>query len=246
MIAQMDTDQKLNLLMDYQNKKTIDFEDGLESQFKEKVKKLENDRYLNGYYLGEDDILKLVDNVTKIDNGNIEKFNILFDKTLRRLKLFSCGNWDSYLEDIGCTEVIRLIKSYFFDTYEVYLVRNLHCDENSQSRAKLREHLEIYYRFIGVFELNPTIYNMSDDDILGHRLVENDEFHLSNRYTKLFHDLKKELRISEKNKIKRKIACIIKENTQYNLGQLNKAILELLQIDGDFKQEILKLKNGFD
>jgi hypothetical protein len=245
LVTQMDFEQKVNLLMNYQNRKLIDFEDGLNDHFEHRLKKLEQDKYPNGYYLNEDGLLKLIDNVTKIDKDNIEKMNVLFDKTVRRLKLYSCGDWDSYLEDIGCKEVVKLVKSYFLDTYENYLIRNLHCDDTSQNRVKLREHLEIYYRFISIFELDPAITNLTDEEILGHVLIEDNEFYLANTYSKLFYDQKKEVKIGDKNKCKRKIANIIKENTQHNLSQLNRTILELLRADSDFKQQLVKFKEGF-
>ena len=70
---------------------------------------------------------------------------------------------------------------------------------------------------------------------MGHILIENDDFVLGNTYMKMFHEEKSNMKISEKNRIKRKIVNIIKENTIHNIGELNKLVLELLKIDDGFK-----------
>jgi hypothetical protein len=238
-ITQMPFPNKINLLMDYQNKKMIDFEDDLEKTFSGQVDRLENNSYPNGYYLDLQGILNLVDIVTKVKKDHLERFNILFDKTVKRLKYFSCGDWDTFLEDIGAKEVIKLLKSYFLDTYEVYLIKNLHGDETFLNRVTVKDHLDIYYQFIAALELDPIVINQTDEEILGHRLIEAEEYHLSNKYSSQFHKLKTSVKPIEKNRIKKRISSIIKENTVHNIGELNHVLLDLLNIDDKFAQMIL-------
>jgi hypothetical protein len=107
LVTQLDFGQKIDLLMDHQKQKLIDFEDGLSNRFETRIQKLENDQYPNGYYLDEDGFLKIIDGVTKIDKDSLQMFNILFDKTVRRLKLYSCGDWGNLGSPMTPSSMLR-------------------------------------------------------------------------------------------------------------------------------------------
>jgi hypothetical protein len=238
-IAKMETGEKIQHLLEYQSKKITDFEDGLEAKFEKRVERLENDRYRSGYYLSLDDLVGLIDNITKTDKNHIEKLNIFFDQTVRRFRLYRSKEWESYLEEIGAKELVGLIKSYYLNTYEIYLIRNLHCDEGTLNRVKLKDHLEIYYQFISIFDLVPHIQDFSDEEIVGHCLVENTNQHLAERYLDLYYQQKKMVKTTEANRIKRRIINIVKQNTVHNITELNQAILEILKVDQQFKNELV-------
>jgi hypothetical protein len=236
-------DEKMGLLLDYQKGRLLDIEDGLDDRFQQRVQRLEDDKYRSGCYLSLDDLFGLVNDVTKIDKDNIQKFNILFDKAVKRFKLYRCKTWESFLEDMGARELVSLIKSYYLDTYEIYLIRNLYTEKSiNLNRIKLNEHLEIYYRFISIFELPAFITNFSDQEVLGHRLVEGNEDYLAEKYLQLYCEQKKQLKPTEINRIKRKIINIVKENTVHNLAELNKAVLEILKVDENFRNELLRTR----
>lgn len=53
----------------------------------------------------------------------MQDFNLLFDKKLNRLNMYSSGKWNEFLIDVGVQELIRVIKSTYLDVYEIYLIK---------------------------------------------------------------------------------------------------------------------------
>jgi hypothetical protein len=233
----MSFSDKINHVLDYTQKKLSCFEDGLENHF---VHRLENNKYPNGYFLDEGDFYKIIDSVTKIDREHVEDLNIFYKKAVKRFELYSGTSWESFIEEEGANELVRLIKSYFLDTYEQYLIRHLHQDSDQKiNRYNLEEHLKIYYRFIAVFGLRPSIADVSDKERLGHDLVENKEHHLAETYMDLFGEEKKGLKGRDINVAKRKVINIIKENTIHNVTELNQLIAEMLKDDDLFREQLI-------
>ena len=239
-ITNMDFTEKMGHFLNYKQKKSLCLEDGLESHFENRVNRLENDKYPNGYFLEESDFYKIIDNVTKIDRECVEELNIFYKKAVKRFELYSGTSWESFIEEEGATELVRLIKSYFLDTYEQYLIRHLHADDIKKiNRYKLDEHLKIYYRFIVAFGLRPFIADLSDKDLLGHNLVENNEHYLAEKYMNVFGEEKNSVKKSEITATKRKVINIIKENTVHNVSELNAVIIDILKGDDLFCSQLL-------
>ena len=243
LVSQLNMDEKLDFFLDYNDKKLMDIEDGLDKKFEYRVDRLDQDKSSGGYYLKIDDFFNIIDSVTKIEEHNIEQFNIVFDKFLNKIKLYRGKEWSSYLEEAGTKELLSLIKSYFLNTYEIYLIRNLDTNKsNGLNRLILYEHLEIYYRFIAIFDLFPCISDYSDIEIIEFQPIESVTHSLGDKYMKLYFDCKKDIKLSEKNKIIKKVSGIIKDNTKHNLVTLNKAIFEILKVDENFRNSIIESK----
>jgi hypothetical protein len=237
-INQLDFDQKLSYLLTYQNKNLNDFGDQLENSLEKRRKRLRDNSYRTPYTLDESDY------VTRVDHHMLDNLNVLFDKKLKRLKIYQDKQWSSYLEETGITELISLIKSYYLDDYELYLIRNLHCEDSKISnRHSLKEHLEIYYHFLAVFNLPISVFGLTDEEILGHRLLENNDYFLDETYTKLYGELKKKIKSADRIRYQKKMVKIVKENSIHNMVELNKALVELLEISDEFKQQLLKPVN---
>ena len=240
-INQMDMIDKINHLLFYQNKQIMDIEENLDVHFEKRIKKLEDDQFKIPYQLSQDDLIELINDVTKINRERIEQLNVLFDKKINRFKFYRTNEWESYIEDGGVKELISLIKSYFLDTYEVYLIRKLHRDsEQPVNRSSIQHHLKIYYQFLAIFDLPVFIFGLSDVEILGHKLKEDNDRYLEEYYTRMYSQEKTNIKESDKNRIKKKIINIVKENTVHNLSELNAAVLEFLRIDDNFRDQLLK------
>jgi hypothetical protein len=236
----MDISEKMDHYLQYSQQKMLDFEDKLENHFEYRVERLEQNKYRGGCFLTENDFVKLVDDVTKISQENLEKFNVFYKKTVKRFQLYRGTSWESYIEEDGARELVSLIKSYYLDTYEAYLIRHLHCDDiETLDRGKLKEHLAIYYRFISAFELRPFIVDQEDRDILGHRLVENTSHYLAETYLKQYIDEKDALKRNEKVRIQKKVINVIKENTVHGIGQLNQVLFQILKVDDKFREQLI-------
>ena len=239
-VANMCTIDKVNYVLDHQQKRLTCFEDSLENRFENKTNRLLKDKYPGGYFLFEGDFYKLIDSVTKINGDRIEEINFYYKKAVKRFELYSGTTWETFIEEEGANELVRLIKSYFLDTYEQYLIRHLHADSaQNLDRYKLDQHLKIYYRFIAIFELRPSIADLSDQEILGHSLVENNPNYLKEKYMNIFGEKQSELKRSEINATKKKVISIIKENTVHNINELNQVLMELLKENEVFRNHLL-------
>jgi len=239
-IGQMDTCEKISYLLGYENKQLQDLEDSLDKRFEKRIERLNNNSFKVPYQLTSSDFLKIINDVTKIDKRQIECFNIIFDKKINRIKMYRDKQWEPFLLNIGIGELISLIKSYFLDTYENYLVRNIHgTNLNIVYRNSLSNHLNEYYRFISIFDLPPGILGLTDKEILGYDLKENNPNYLEEYCYKIYTDIKNELKIAEKTAIKKQISNIIKENTIQNVDELNKNIFSIMQYDTVFKNKLI-------
>lgn len=235
----MESLDKVKLINDYQGTKTSDFEDFTEQKFDYIVKRLEGNAPTTGYFLTLDDLFNIVNNCTSREPETGETFNIFFDKVINRLKLYRSRKWESYLEESGIKQVISLLKSYYLDSYELYLIKNLHMESTKLNRWQFQEHLAIYYQFIAVFDLDPSVKNVEDVEIIGHSPKEDQADSLAKYYSNFYLDQKKELKESISKNIKRKILGIIKDNSVQNVRSLDRTIIELLKIDGNFRNVLL-------
>jgi len=238
-----ETVDKLKLINDHQKKSIIDIEDDLEKRYEYLVKRLENNDMTYGYLLKMDDLFNIVNTCTLREQGDPEHFNVFFDKVINRLKLLRGRNWETYIEDYGIKLLISLIKSYYLDTYEIYLIKNLHSTSSAKvNRWQLKDHLIIYYKFLATFDLEPHIANLDDDEVMGYQLVGDRQDFLSSTYQKLYNDEKKDLKESGIKVTKKKIINIVRDNSVQNSKNLDKTIIDLLKIDESFRKELLKTR----
>jgi hypothetical protein len=233
-----DTD-KLSKYLSYNNKRLTDHEDYLENKFANRNDKLENNKYNEGYLLQLEDIYKVIDDVT-CRSDDLENMNILYDKDSKRFRIYSCGKWESFMESFGIKTIIRLLKSYFLDNYEKYLLCNLYGFEYTKlNRVKLKEYLDIYYHFLASMELDPIIATSLDEDIFGRLVKENEPNYMVNRLVDEFIKIKKSVKKSEINGTNKKILNLLKDNHSHNLKNLNKSILEILKVDEEFSNLLM-------
>ena len=241
----MDVEERMGCFLDYKEIQLNDFENGLENTFANRLSRLETNAPKGQYLLGLDDLFKLINEVTSIKTDDIRTFNVLFDQVVKRFRFYKSKRWESFLEEIGSKELVSMIKSYYLDTYEQYLFKNLYPDpknSTNMNRFNGQEYLEIYYKFLSAFELNPFVKGKSDYDIIERDLKENNEYYLTETYSELYAKIKGELKSNEKNYITKKVINIVKENTVENLRKLNKLIMSLLKEDEDFRKEVLKTR----
>jgi len=239
----MESMDKVKLLTGYQKIMLLDFEDDLEKKYGFIVKRLETDAPTYGYLLTIDDLFNIVNTCTQRESDETERFNIFYDKAINRLKLYRTRSWESFLEDAGVKQLISLIKSYYLDTYEIYLIRNIHGTSGTRiNRWQLKDHLTIYYQFLANFDLKPHILNLDDDEVMGHKIAADRQDFLRSTYYKLYNDEKKDQKESKTKEIKKKIVNIVKDNSVQNGKNLDKTLINLLKIDETFREELLKTR----
>lgn len=234
-VTSLSVEEKLSKYLHHKQQEITDFEDEVEEKYLSHVNKLEKNK-VNNYQLNIDNMLQVIDEVTAICN-NAEHFNIYYDEVPNKLKLFSGGTWKTSLLDIGVREMIEMIKGCYLDAYEAYLLRKLYNTQTSCfSKVQAKERLEEYYKFIACFNVTPSIEGKYDVDIIESL---DDSVCISERFMKVYKQIKDNITMAECSKTRKCVYDIIKRNTKTNIVDLNKMIMDMLQIDTEFKTNIL-------
>ncbi len=235
-INKLDTMDKLNKITEHKKIELMGLEFSIEDKYIREIKRLEKDVYKYGFTLKEENFLNIVDTITNVAD-NFEHCNVLYDTDLNKLKLYK-GKWESFLLDIGVKELIQLIQDSYLYQYELYLLKKIYGQTgfiNYREIARYKESLEEYFRFIGIFDVKPYCYEKMNCDIL-----ENDDEEYTieekcrNQYEKLA------IPKSEITKIKKIVTDLIKRNGKNNIKELNKLVIETMNIDEEFKECILQ------
>lgn len=245
---------KIQTFFNYNNITPRNFEDMIEYRYERDISRLENDSYRIPRQLKTDDFYDIVDDLTFLSlstNNNIENLNTVYDDKTNRLNIYSEGEWQSCLLDKGVKKIIENIKIYYLDIYEVYSIRKIKCGSlYYEDKNQLKEKLCEYYNFIACFELYPYVYQKNDNEILypisdpryDTPVNKGDLtfFKVADEFNSLYNQIKNELKVVDQNKMIKKVKDIIKYNSKSNISDLNKKVIELIQIDEEYKQELIK------
>ena len=130
---------------------------------------------------------------------------------------------------------VNLLKSYFLDDYECDLIKNINMISDISRISSILDHLKNYYNFISCFELEPAVNDLTDLDLLGHWISDDNEYILRDRYRKIYCDINDKVyesdKLDRKNTIlKNKISKILDgDNTIQNIKELNKAVMDIIK-----------------
>lgn len=234
-VSSIDTIEKLDKYTKFTETRITGIEFDVNDKYDNKIKRLEGNRYKYGMHLKENDILDIVDNISKVSD-NFEDFNVLYDADMNKVKLYS-RSWSPLLVDAGVKKLIEIIQDSYLYAYEMYLLRKIHDGKiiNEHERNKYKISLEEYYKFMNIFDIEPYCVDKTDDDIIGNG---SEDFTIQDKVHKLYNEMK--ISKSESNKLKKTVTDIIKNNSKYNIKELNKKVLNLIDINEEFKTELLK------
>lgn len=234
-INQLDTIDKLTKYTDHKQIDLVSFEDSIDSKYSNRAKRLDNNMFKHGFGLNTEDLLETINDISNMcECKSLEEFNIVYDSNMDRLKIYD-GTWEELLLNTGIKRIIETIQVYYWNSYEMYLLRKIHENKNSQYAQQLFELLSIYFKFIGAFNIEPYFHNKSDGDILGN---ESEEYEIDEEFWAKYVELRNNITKSEIAKISKDVAQIIKKNSQRNSKELNTKVLELFQMDETFKASI--------
>lgn len=247
-ITNMDVLEKVQHLTSHRNLELINFEDHVRETLYDKVEELKlGDDYIEHR---PSDFLDFIDKVS--NRQSIEAFNIFYDATVNKLKIFDDGEWCDKLISTGIQDIMRVIQDSYLEHYEFYLVRKLHKEgDNCRSGQRWKEMLIEYYKFLGALDVNPRIKDQSDSEILydtdDDRYGSGDDEcrNIQDRYMPLY-EKQKILAKSESKVLKREIFNILKYNSKQSISDLNKAVLRLFKMDDEFKRKFLDGKDNLD
>jgi hypothetical protein len=247
-IANMDSVEKLTKYITFQDTTLLEYHETIENKFAKRIKKLE-DGTSNLLVMDKHNLLEVVDQVSSLATETFENLNIIYDEKFNKLKLYESGCWTESLLMNGIRILLMQIQAVYFNVYECYLIRKIEYSQLvPQHKAKIREQLSEYYKFLGCFCIDPYVMGRNDSEIKynidDERCDPCLEFTDQNRkipiyYTKMYTEIRDKTLVSQLNRIKNDIIDIIKKNSKRNLDELNKKVFALFNMDEEFKQTIL-------
>lgn len=240
-INTMEIVEKMNTYTGHAKVELIDFSEKVGDVYSSKTKRLVSDDYKYGK-LKSADFLEIIDDVSKIIREDFEDFNLIYDEKLNKIKMYDCGEWETNLIDKGLARLIEIVQDAYMDAYECYLIKKIIKSTTShRDRQELKEHLNIYYKFIQVFDVDPFVKDKSDVQILSYPdIVEKTGTHnIEDEYCKIYEEIKDQCTRGELLKIKKEVLDIIKRNSKNNIQEFNKKIMGLVKMDIVFKQQLV-------
>lgn len=229
-IGRMDVIDKITKYITHRGESLLDFEDHVSQTYHNTIEKLDNDAYKD-FSMNPKTFLEIIDTLTTCES--IEKLNVLYDEQSERIRLVEFGSWRSKMLESGVDEIMLKIQSGYLDYYEEYLLRR--CEKaDAYSLQVLRERLEDYYKFVVCFDLDPCVKDI--------KYIENAK---TEPIYNMYRRIKNELRKTDETKVRREVTRIIRRNCKANIIELNKKIMDLIQVDECFKQHVLEQFSKF-
>lgn len=239
-IFDMDTTDKLNRALEFSEANTINFGDKIESTYSAKIKKLEDRSYKYGFQLGHTDFLEVVDKSVQLGSTiDLRGLNLLYINELNKIAIYHDDEWTHYLFDSGLNKIITIIRNYYLESYEKYILYKIFVDKEATAIEcnTYKNQLNEYFQFLACFDIFPS--SKDQDNLFLPGFSHNDNFYLSkftiDRYNEQLETLKK----SDKNKIRKTVGDIIKAHNGANVKLLNKYIINLAVNNEAFKTHLL-------
>jgi hypothetical protein len=237
-VSSMDTIEKLTKYTDFKKINIIGFDQSIEDKFTKTAKRLENNEYKYGFHLKSDDFLDIINDISMVCNAkSVEEFNMHYDNRFNRIKIFEEGTWEEFLLCHGVKRILGTVQEHFLNFYELYLVRNI-IESANYKKQEWRELLDEYYKFIGCFDVEPSIKGKSDNEIMG--IGSEDSYEISDTYMKMYQKIQDGTTRLEVKNTKKEVVDVIKRNTIRNVDEMNKKVVELFNMDEDFKKTLLQ------
>lgn len=241
LVLDMDTCDKLKNILEWKNESPINYGDLVESTNLEKIQNLENRGYRFGFQLDYNNIYEIVDQSIQIKNKEeICKMNLHYIPELGKIAIYHDDEWTNYLYDIGLNKVINIIRNYYLESYEKYMLYKIFVDKNASAFEcnEYKNRLNQYFRFLVVFDLYPSSKDLVNEDCLVGFSHEK-SFFISDHCMDRYNEQKENLKKSEIASIRKQIGDIIKTNSIANVKMLNKYVINLAVNDEAFKQKLL-------
>lgn len=246
-VSNIDTMKKLQDYVQYKNIALIPFEDSVEKKYEKTKEKLEHGQGL--HTITHDDILDIVDSITKSKEPSMEDFNVIYDSQLNKIMLYETGDWKEMFLTTGCKTIIRTVQEYLWDAYECHLIRKVERNHmKPYEKQHIRELLEEYYTFLGCMDVDPYVKGKPDNQIMYNSDHEQywkeckyTDIHghdIADRYFKIYTNIKENITNKKRETVKNELVDLVKRNTKKNVADLNKLVMSLINIDPDYQKQL--------
>jgi hypothetical protein len=148
-LSNMDPFDKYTKFINYKKLEQKGLEELVDETFSRTAARLEKREIDLG--LSRNDFLEMVDKISVCKN--IEDFNIAFDQESSKIKVYHDGVWEEYLVESGLNYILHVIKDYYIDPYEKYLLTNIEICKSLFKKQCYQEHLRECYKFLCCFDI---------------------------------------------------------------------------------------------
>jgi len=223
-------EQRLTSFVEYNRKEMMCLCDDIEIMFKSQVRKFRNDKCFGGYYLDTNELLVVFDKILKLKYDDFTDMNIIYNKENNKFNILddTC-EWEDFLLDKGIKYIIEQAQDGFLHEYERYLITNIN-SLSGQDKQIRKEYLQEYYKFIATFSMPPLCSiknkNMQSDFVTSQIIDE---------YYSLYSKVDSNLKVSEKNELKRKFMELIKKGCEQNSKNFYNEFYSMYTTDDRFK-----------
>jgi len=234
-ITSLDTVDKLTTYVEHIGKSIKPFEDMVEEKYRKNVCRLEADRYKYGFELDTDALLDIIDEVSQVSSEQIEDMNVIGDTTGKVIKLYD-GEWKCLRYKCAMKTMIQTIKQCYLDRYEVYLLKKIkNPDILPKEKQRCNELLNEYYQFLACTDVRPFVPFAEDGEC--HEFDET----VQDEYMERFKKIRDDTKLGVKNKTQSEVIDIVIRNSKKNVSDLNKRIVNMFQMDEEFKNSIMDI-----
>jgi len=253
-IANMDYVEKITKLANHKQLEIVDFESQVEEEYQRTVNKLDRNTFKYGFSLNHQNFMEIIDTLTKALRGDkrnefIEHINFIYDSKRKRIRVYNSEKWEDLLVSAGLNYLISTIAAYYLESYETYLIRKINSAASIVQQTEQQKCLEDYYMFLACFDVDPYVKGKHDaqilytqdssefnhtptaDDIDAHKLVD--------KFTGIYTRIDESLTNSQKRALHKEVLDTIKSNTKNTVTEIDKNILNLINIDEEFKTHIM-------
>lgn len=244
----VDLQIKVNEIVKHKQAHTVAFDFSVDMKYEQTRLQLENDQ--GHHTMTESDFIDVIDDVTRVsDKKRIENYNILYDDKSNKIIVFDSGDWRELFVMSGLKTIISTIQDYYWNSYECYLIRKIVNKESDyMSKSQTRELLRDLYTFLASIDVKPFVFDKHDnmiiytadkDEYWQEPFTNSDGYEIVEEYKKFYTNIQKYVNNKQKEKTIKQLLDILKRNSKNNVHELNKYIINMINMEDDFKQKFL-------
>lgn len=230
----LSTTKRLSKYLSYKDVDPICLDDNIEDMYKEQSVKLQKDTYRYAFQLSIDDLLIVMDDISKSKDKDNRDMNIIYSKEDNKINLLDDDyEWKESLVDKGLRMIVEKVQDGYLHEYERYILKKLKNISEGRMHQELTEQLTEYYKFIGSFDVLPLSYHPDSYVLVDDGLRT---FDIQDKYYSMYKKIKSALKKSETNTIRKCVLDILKRNSEHNVKSANMKLYELFCNDTSFQE----------
>lgn len=240
-VAGMDVVDKITQYALYKHVGINAIEDTIASRYETTITQLQDNTF--DVSTSKPDFMDIVHTVTSArdfrDNELLlENLNCIYDAKRKRVQVYSGVRWESQVD--GITWLAGNIVAEYLEAYEMFLIRKLYGGgpvlQGTEVTA-INKCIRDYYTFIACFEIQPYACVKHTDEF-----DEDAANEILTKYTKLYEEVAEALSNSYVKSIHKQMLDIVKSNSQNNVIDLDKSIINLVNVQPDFKRILFQAR----